>query len=33
MSSKNLIQNLHELNPIDSLKVSTDASIQYVRSV
>lgn len=33
MSSKNLIQNLHELNPIDSLKVSLDASIQYVRSI
>jgi hypothetical protein len=27
MSSKNFIQNLHELNPVSSLKISIDASI------
>ena len=32
MQSKNFIRDTHELNPVNSLKVSMDASVQYVRS-
>lgn len=33
MQNKNMVQNLHELNPINSLKITTDASIQHVRQI
>ena len=31
MDSRNFISDMHALNPIDSLKVSLDASVQHVR--